>query len=282
MSIEMSLGDTPPSLSLPPDSFGVEAPAPEAPAGPAPELIALNETFGGDFSGFSSVEDAQRAALLVAQSYAQAGSASHFAPAQPPQNSQQPAPPAGPAFNEEDFGDLDPKVVARLKQMDAELKQTRSQAQQFQDRIAHDQQMLQQHQQKEILDRALVAIDGLADPRYGVGGNSNYSQQIARENLLRTADRIVAGMRSAGRGVPTIEQVVRMAVLAESGKLPASKPAAGGAKPPAVPPAQFSGGSQQQSLPPRNHRKTGQEIDTYVADKDFMDGARAIVNRGRR
>lgn len=278
MSIEFHSGDAPP-VGTPSFEPPVIDAAPETPAGPAPELLALGETFGGDFTGFSSVEDAQRAALLIAQSYAQAGSVPP--PAQPPQNSQTSAPPAA-AVEDEDFGDLDPKVVARLKRLDSDLKQTRAQAQQFQDRLAHDQQMLQQQQHKEILDRALATIDALADPRYGVAGNRSFTQDIARENLLRTADRIVAGMKSTGKSIPTIEKLVHMAVLAESGKLPTAKAAAAGGSANGAPPAPVSGGAKDHGLPPQQRRKTGTEVDSYLADKDYMDGARAIVNRGRR
>lgn len=278
MSIELSLGDTPPppSLNLPGDVPGVDA-TPEVPEGPSAEILALNETFGADFSTFSSSEDAQRAALLVAQSYAQAGNVApqRQAPAAP----VAPAAPAAPAV-EEDYGDLDPKVVERLKRMDNELKQTRAQAQQFQDRIAHDQQMLQQQQHQDILNRALGAIDELADARYGVAGNRTFTQDLARENLLRTADRIVAGMRAAGRNPPPIEKLVRMAVLAESGKLPTAKAAAAAVK--GASPAPIAGGSNVQGVPQVPRRKTGGEVDTYTADKEFMDGARAIVSRGRR
>jgi hypothetical protein len=164
--------------------------------------------------------------------------------------------------------------------MDAELKLTRAQAQQFQDRLVHEQSMIQQQQNHDILNRALGAIDELADPRYGVSGNRTFTQDLARENLLRTADRIVAGMRAAGRNVPTIEKLVKMAVLAESGQLPKGKPAAG-AKPGAAPPP-VAGGSNVQGVPQTPRRKTGTEVDTYTADKEFMDGARAILSRGRR
>lgn len=287
MSIELSLGDAPPALSLPPDSLGVdfspEAPdAPAAPAAPAPELVQLTETFGGDFTGFSSVEDAQRAALLIAQSYAQAGVA-------PP---AQPQPPAGyatstnapPAQEEIDYsalGDLDPKVAAILKKLDGDLKTTRTEARQFQERLANEQSAMQQQQNQELLNRALGAIDGLADARYGVGGNQNFSQQMARENLLRTADRIVQGMRAAGRTPPTIEKLIGMAVLAESGKLPAPPKAAGAGRP-GAPPAPLAGGTQPPQPSGFQRRKTGGEVDTYMQDADFMNGARAIVQRGRR
>lgn len=276
MSFDLQVGDAPPPVS---DVPGIDAAAPETPAAPAEELIALNETFGGDFTGFSSVEDAQRAALLVAQSYAQAGLA-------PPQQHSAPAVPAVPAAQappvvEEDYSDLDPKVAARLKQLDADLRQTRAQAQQFQDRLLHEQTMIQQQQNHEILNRALAAIDALEDPRYGVGGNRTFTQDIARENLLRTADRIVAGMKGAGKSVPTIEKLVRMAVLAETGKLPVPKKAGAPGRP-GAPPAPLAGGTPGQSIPQVPRRKTGGEVDTYMGDKDFMDGARAIVNRNRR
>lgn len=277
MSIEFHSGDAPP-VGTPSFEPPVIDAAPETPAGPAPELLALGETFGGDFTGFSSIEDANRAALLIAQSYAQAGSAP---PPQPPQNSQAPAPPAA-AVEDEDFGDLDPKVVARLKRLDSDLKQTRAQAQQFQDRLAHDQHVMQQQQNKEILDRALATIDALADPRYGVAGNRSFTQDIARENLLRTADRIVAGMKNTGKHIPTIEKLVHMAVLAENGKLPTAKAAAAGGSQNGVPPAPVGGGSKDFGAAPQQRRKTGTEVDSYLADKDYMDGARAIVNRGRR
>lgn len=276
MSLDFGLGDAPPAVSLPPDS-GIDA-APETPAAPAPELVALTETFGGDFTGFSSVEDAQRAALLVAQSYAQAGNVA------PPQRAPQaaPAPVAPPApVVEEDYGDLDPKVAARLKQLDADLKQTRAQSQQFQDRLLHEQSMIQQQQNNEVLNQALAAIDSLADPRYGVGGNRTFTQDIARENLLRTADRIVAGMRAAGKNPPSIPKLVQMAVLAETGKLPMPKAAGSGKQ--NAPPAPVAGGtSQPGGVQQAARRKTGGAVDTYTADSDFMEGARAIVNRNRR
>jgi molecular chaperone GrpE (heat shock protein) len=278
MSIEFHSGDAPP-VGTPSFAPPVIDAAPETPEGPAPELLALGETFGGDFTGFSSVEDANRAALLIAQSYAQAGNVQH--PPQPPQNSQAPTPPAA-AVEEEDFGDLDPKVIARLKRLDSDLKQTRAQAQQFQDRLTHDQLMLQQQQHQDILNRALATIDSLADPRYGVAGNRSFTQDIARENLLRTADRIVAGMKSTGKSIPAIEKLVHMAVLAESGKLPTAKAAAAGGGSNGAPPAPLGGGSKDGAFAPQQRRKTGTEVDSYLGDKDYMDGARAIVNRGRR
>lgn len=282
MSIEFGLGDAPPvpvpSLDLP---GADDASASETPAGPAPELVALSETFGGDFTGFTSVEDAQRAALLIAQSYAQAGNVAPRQAPQPPANTQTStnAPPAPEV--EEDYGDLDPKVVARLKQLDRDLKTTRAESKQMQERLAHEQYLLQQQQNQDVLNRAIAAIDALADPRYGVGGNRSYTQDLARENLLRTADRILNGMHGAGKNPPTIEKLISMAVLAESGKLPATKGAESKGSGGAAPPARVGGGNVPQ-VPTIPKRKTGTEIDTYTADKEFMDGARAIVNRGRR
>lgn len=279
MSYDLSLDDAPPPVSTTLNSPGVDAVAPEAPEtpeSPLPELLELTETFGGDFTGFSSVDDAKRAALLIAQSYAQAGS---VAPAHSPQRSPDPISPSPVEEEEEDFGDLDLKVVARLKKLDSELKQTRAESRQFQERLVQEQSVLQQQQNKDVLDRALGAIDALADPRYGVGGNQNFTQQIARENLLRTADRIIQGMVGAGKNPPTIEKLINMAVLAESGKLPAAKAAAGGK---GAPPAPVAGGSQQQIPAGVSHRKTGGEIDSYLGDKDYMAGARAILARGRR
>lgn len=291
MSFPLEIGGSAPSFGAPADAPAIDLSAPElnpdvpeTPAAPDPALVELGNVFGGDFTSFSSVDDANRAALLLSHGLAQAGTAGYAnqnaqqyqAPAQ--QQAQQPATPQS-AIRDEDLVDVDPKVVAILRKLEADGAAARAETQSVQQRLTQEQQRIEQQQGQQLLTQVNSVIDSLADPQFGVGGNQTFMQQTARENLLRTADRIASGLRSTGRPLPSVDNLIKMAVFAQTGKMPSGKAAAAAAAK-GAPPAPQGGGSGAAGAPgAQARRKTGGEIDTYTADGDFMAGARAILAR---
>lgn len=285
MSLESFTTEGAPTLDLGLDGGAPPVPvadAPVVPAAPPAELQQLSETFGGDFTSFSSVEDAQRAARLIAESYARAGiNYSTNVPPQPVQsqfpNSQVPTN-VLPAPTPEDWEGVDPKIAARLQKFERELQQSQQQVVAYQQAVAQQQAAAQQREHQEIFTRATAAIDSLSAPEFGSAGGQTWAQQSARQRVLATADYIVDGMRAANKPVPTIEKVIDMAALIELGRIPTrgNRPAQPA---PTAPPAQRAGLGAE--VPGATRRRTGTETDHYLADPGFMDGGRAILAKNR-
>lgn len=295
-----------PSVVSPPAAFGAgngAATDPFAPPTPPPvdELTQLSQSLGIDITGFSTPEDARRAVQMVVERYAASGMNGSPAvpepPAPPPQHQAWPPswattqqPSQAPVAEPLESAITDPKVLKHIEDLRQRVAQAEARDQQRQ----AEQEAAYSAQVQELERRTDLAIDKLANSKYGVAGQKSFSQQVSRENLKRLAGSIILGMQNVpGQRVPLIEQVVALAAFYDGGGqapvpqvtpdpfaqfAPAPQPQVNSVfiPSPVAPVPQFS----QPVLPSRQKPITN-EIDYYKRDSQYMEGAKALLRRGR-
>lgn len=256
-------------------------PAPEVPPTRAQQL---SDALGIDLTQFSSEADAEVAARILVEGYAASGLNSQPAPPTPgppavgppqPQQNTAPAPAEVPELP--DLEDVDPKVAAYLKQLTAESQQRNAELERYRQQQAQYAAQQRQQQDLEIAQRAHAAIDGWADAQYGTGQTATFAQQIARRNLLSTADAIINGMTARGQRVPTVERVIEMARLLQSGPTApaAAQPPALGTPAPPVPQA------PKAPMSPFSRDRVKVGTPNYTDDPQALAEAKAILSRSR-
>lgn len=201
------------------------------------------------------------------------------------------APPAsaGP-LSFEDFklgDDVDPGIIKAFKTLtersnaaiaavQAEAAKAGQTAQVLQQQQIMAQRRQHESQQNEVSNRAVQYLDSLASPKYGVGQNRNMVQTMSSENVMRTAGNLIRGMSQYGQTMP-IEQVMQAAILMVDGELPTAA-----AAPAANTPALMQTAAPT-ALPVVAQTRPGSAGSggAMMADADFINGARAILSRGR-
>ena len=189
------------------------------------------------------------------------------------------------AFDDIDLGEASPEIVKAFKAMGARSQQAiqaiqaqaeaaKNSAERTQQHLQNQANHAQQQQESEVSNRAVGYLDSLASAKYGVGQNRTLVQQIAAEQVMTHAGHIIRGMQSYGKTLP-IESVMQAAVLAVEGTLPTA-PTPGLPTPAtALSPQSPQGGA----LPMVKNVGSAGGGDAMLNDAEFMDGARAILNR---
>lgn len=182
----------------------------------------LSEQFGTDVSGFSSEKDALSAVRMLAEDYAKRGltqpSNSSINYETVDQNSSQDtSDDLGVDF---DDADLDPKIASAFKTLQSNYQKLVQQQKDTEERFRQTQAEQVKSQWNQVWERANSAIDKLASPKYGVGGNRTALQMIATNNIRQLTESIISGMAQSGKQLPTIEKLVSMAVMLDGGELP--------------------------------------------------------------
>lgn len=207
----------------------VTEPVAAAPVVPEVNPVSvLSEQYGLDLNGFKDEESALAAVRLITDQYAKAGleqqyQTQSYSPETQYQTTtyqtQVPAAPAAPVVSDFNFddADLDPKVAAGLKALQARLDAATKAAENANNATRQMQEQAIAHQKNEITKRASRVIDGLASPKYGSGANRTAPQQMAVNQLFELANVVIAGMTTRGVPVPTIEKVMSMVVALDGG-----------------------------------------------------------------
>lgn len=272
-----------------PNSGGVPETPPEE---QEPSYVdRIGQTFGVDFGEFSSPADQERAAKMFVERFIADGMAIGQ---QVPQ--QQQAPQAQPQVAEEDEDETevggwdasDPKVQKQFKKLLKELELTKQQTQYLQQQLEQQSYQRNQGLVTEIQNRAQGTLDKFGSAKYGVGGQQSFSQQLARQNVLRMADAILNKVTAGGGRVPTVEQLIEAAAYYDG-----VKPGAKAANTDTmgeieklvnqqVPPAPKTTTSPFGGSPPAQQKKpVTHESQLYTNDSNYMAGARHILRRGR-
>ena len=188
------------------DTSGTDTAA-APPTNPDEWKDTLKTQYGYDVSGYSNENDARQAIRDITERFAVAGMQRQMQPQQPLPEELQEKPPKADDF-EDDPTDDSPaakKLRAQLKKLKAENDAIQTAAREAQ--IAQD-----QAQKQEILNRAVGAIDKLANPKYGVGATRDLWQLRNARALLELADAIYIGMASSNQDIPSIETLIELAV----------------------------------------------------------------------
>lgn len=270
-----------------------------------PETDRLGKLFNVDLSQFSNPNDAKAAVRLVAERYAALGSAAQQQPQQqiPQQQFQQPKPAAQlPAAQQQQaaYDGIDPVIAQKLQALEAEVQAARQESQAYKEQAEQQYTVQLQAQEQQLHQRAQSAIDKLASPKYGVGGQQTFQQRFARENLIRMTMSMANGMYQSGTALPTIEEILQSTAEMFDGYTPkpqaapqvdivaqlnaaAQQQVPAPFQAPQVPapqvPAPFQVPQPQTQLPP--NKKFSGGINDLSTDSTFMAGARQILSRGR-
>lgn len=270
------------------------APAGEQASSVDPELRSLAAAFGADFTGVNTNDAASAALAPILEVIARAGlevGNDPIAPAAPvapavPANQTVPSPAPDFSLSEAELSELTPELAGIFKHLgtkqSALLKSVLEQAQaataaandvkkQWDDQKATKLQGVQ----NEISHRASLAVEALNSAKYGTVGKRSVVQQIEFDNVSRVAGAIINGLVRYGAPVPTIEQVIRAAVLKYEGKLPSAPAAVAPA--PIVPlaPRQAQGRAVSSRSGVGSTTAGG---DSLMGDADYLAAARAILS----
>lgn len=266
---------------------------PATPAAPTSKLGELSQFFGVTETDPVKATAALRPVLdlLAKGGHQQPAPVQQVAPVQQPAPAaavQTPVTPAEPAsFADLDLGeDASPEIVKAFKSLASQSEKAilaanaQAETAQKMATATHEAYELQQKQanmdeQQQVANQAIGYLDTLASPKYGVGNNRNFVQQLAAEQVMTTAGKMLRGMKAYGQVLP-IEDVVSTAILLIDGVLPT--PAAPAA---AAPVAAFSpvAATGQVVAPAVQNVGSSGAGGSMMADPEFMAGARAILAR---
>jgi len=264
------------------------SPAPEgaAPAAPpanpdADRIRQLSERTGLDFSRFPNYESAQAAYDMRIEQYARAG-LNTPAPANPAPVGNLTDPDDGidedDDITEDDILAPEPAKPSRKrskyeKQLEKRLaaleKKTTEAARQQEEAI-----------ERQIITRAIAAMDKMASPQLGVGANRTVGQRFAAQNLYQVAKGIAQGALQFGERM-TIEDAIDAAArhLGIQAGTPAPTPAPAPVVAEVPPPEPRSGNLAL----PAGVAPTPRPIDSrfgglaaYVNDPEFRAAAQKI------
>ena len=290
-SSDVSLADLPSSSATPPPA------ADPTPSKIDPAYQELNQHFGIDSSTLADDAAAVAALRPVIGMLAQSGVPQN-APVQPqgvdpgtvPVTPGQPLPPDTTtvpefSFDDVDFGDAGPEVEKAFKKLGAQnqkaLQQVMGEAQAAKKSADEAKQIFVnsnaqsvQAQEQQVLSRANSYLDTLASAKYGVGQQRTMIQQMASQQVMQIAGNIIRGTQNHGQTPPSIEAVMKSAIVYIEGKLPVPAP-------PAIPPVpglahQTATGAAPAPVQGSGSAGSGGEL---MNDPKFMDGARAIMSR---
>ncbi len=281
------------------DIFGDKAPA-------AGSNAAVNDSGLAELGQFFGIEGndpvATKAALKpVLEMMAKSGDIPQQQYQQPPQQQQQQlqqqqppqeqAPqeqaPTEVTFDDLDLGeDASPEIVKAFKAMgdrsQKAIKAAVAQSTAAQAAVAATTRQFQQQQQAseqaaqtEVTTRAIQYIDNLASPTYGVGNNRTLVQTLHSQAVMTEAGKLIRGMKSYGQAMP-IENVMQAAIYRVTGELPAA-PVQQKQEQAALNPTAPKG----PAPPPRRSVGSAGDGQQLMGDPEYLDGARAIMARGR-
>jgi hypothetical protein len=128
--------------------------------------------------------------------------------------------------------------------------------------------------EQEISARAVSYLDNLASPKYGVGQNRTMVQQMASGQVMEMAKNLMRGWRGYGP-TPPIETIMQAAVFSIEGSVPTAQTPSQESLTPALTQQSANG------IAPAAVKGTGSAGggEALMGDKEYLDGARAILNR---
>ena len=202
------------------DTTAAQAASEQAEQTAADEIRQLGEMIGRDLSAFKTVESAQAAASMLVEQYAALGGAENtdLVSLFQPQTAETQAA-ASPkvddlGLDEAEMEDVNPKLLAMLKQMRSENAELKNQ---FVTSAVKQQQQQAQAIVQQIEQRAESYLDKLDSPVFGKAGKRNIAQDASARVAGEICGRILKGMvidakRTGKTSLPPIESIMEFAV----------------------------------------------------------------------